>query len=137
MVTMRDIAEKAGVSQPAVSMILNGKSRQVKISESTRERVLALAESMGYRVNAIARSMRTGRTGVVGLLLREQVVRQWGDGVSDAENNLRLQGELLRQGFKLLLAQVSVADIASGRLPEFVTGGYVDALMLSGIRGTP
>ena len=137
MVTMRDIAEKAGVSQPAVSMILNGKSRQVKISESTRERVLALAESMGYRVNAIARSMRTGRTGVVGLLLREQVVRQWGDGVSDAENNLRLQGELLRQGFKLLLAQVSDADIAAGRLPEIVTGGYVDALMLSGIRGTP
>ena len=47
-VTTRDIAEKAGVSQSTVSMILS-KKKNVSFSEETRERVLAAAEALGYK----------------------------------------------------------------------------------------
>jgi len=48
-VTMKDIATAAGVSQPTVSIILNG-SDSVKIAKETRQRVLAIARELGYEL---------------------------------------------------------------------------------------
>lgn len=48
-VTMKDIASEAGVSQPTVSIILNG-SDCVRIADDTRQRVLAIAERLGYQL---------------------------------------------------------------------------------------
>jgi len=58
--TSRDVARLAGVSQTTVSYVLTGKGT---ISPETRERVLKAAESIGYRPNLAARSMRTRRSG--------------------------------------------------------------------------
>lgn len=65
-VTMMDIARKAKVSRPTVSLILNGRETQVRISESTRQRVLDVSKSLGYRRNEIARSMVTGKSNFIG-----------------------------------------------------------------------
>ena len=54
MVTIRDVAKKAGVSVMTVSRVINGK-RNVK--ESTREKVLKAIEELGYVPNSIARSL--------------------------------------------------------------------------------
>lgn len=64
-VTMMDIARKAKVSRPTVSMVLNGRANQVKISEKTKQLVLEVSKSLGYRRNEIARSMVTGRTNFI------------------------------------------------------------------------
>jgi DNA-binding LacI/PurR family transcriptional regulator len=58
--TSRDVARLAGVSQTTVSYVLTGKGA---ISPATREHVLKIAESIGYRPNLAARSMRTRRSG--------------------------------------------------------------------------
>lgn len=58
--TSRDVARLAGVSQAAVSYALTGRGT---LSAATRERVLRVAESIGYRPNLAARSMRTRRSG--------------------------------------------------------------------------
>lgn len=58
--TSHDVARLAGVSQAAVSYALTGKGT---ISETTRERILQVADSIGYRPNLAARSMRTRRSG--------------------------------------------------------------------------
>ncbi|WP_418276674.1 LacI family DNA-binding transcriptional regulator [Isoptericola jiangsuensis] len=58
--TSHDVARIAGVSQATVSYALTGRGT---ISAATRERVLEVAESVGYRPNLAARSMRTRRTG--------------------------------------------------------------------------
>lgn len=58
--TSRDVARLAGVSQTTVSYVLTGKGA---ISPATREHVLKVAESIGYRPNLAARSMRTRRSG--------------------------------------------------------------------------
>ena len=54
MITIKDIAERAGVSYATVSRALNGRP---DVSEVTRSRVFELAEEMGYQPNAIARSL--------------------------------------------------------------------------------
>lgn len=65
-VTARDIAQELGVSQSTVSRILSGDDRH-RVSVQTRERILAAAQRLDYQPNALARSLRRGRTNVVGL----------------------------------------------------------------------
>ncbi|MEI8246565.1 MAG: LacI family DNA-binding transcriptional regulator [Lentisphaerota bacterium] len=69
MVTMKDIANAAGVSRPTVSQVLSGqRAGGVQISTETRKRVLETAERLGYRRNEIARSIKTGKTNVIGII---------------------------------------------------------------------
>src|SRR5262249_47656133 len=64
--TMKDIAERVGVSKMAVSAVLSGTSSTARVSEATRERILAAARELRYRPNAIARSLRSKRTNIIG-----------------------------------------------------------------------
>lgn len=65
-VTSKDIARELKLSQPTVSRILSGDVRH-RASDETRRRVLETARRMGYRPNAVASSLRRGRTGIIGL----------------------------------------------------------------------
>jgi LacI family transcriptional regulator len=65
-VTIRELADAAGVSIATVSRVLNSKPHHV--SEVTRRRILALADEMGYRPNLAARSLRTERSSTIGII---------------------------------------------------------------------
>ncbi|WP_165067711.1 LacI family DNA-binding transcriptional regulator [Marisediminicola senii] len=66
--TLHDVARLAGVSTKTVSNVVND-YRYVK--PGTRERVQLAIDELGYRPNITARNLRSGRTGVIGLLLPE------------------------------------------------------------------
>ena len=66
--TMRDVADKAGVSIQTVSAVVNGKDG---ISQQTRNRVLDIIQQLNYKRDPIARSMRTGQTGLIGLFVQD------------------------------------------------------------------
>jgi LacI family transcriptional regulator len=68
-VTIKDIAEIAGVSFSTVSRSLNDSSQ---VSEKTKKRICQIAEDLGFEFNAGARSMITSRSGTVGIVLPEQ-----------------------------------------------------------------
>ena len=61
-VSIRDVAREAGVSVTTVSHALNGKGR---LNPETRERVREVADRLGYRPNPAARSLVSGRTGLI------------------------------------------------------------------------
>jgi LacI family transcriptional regulator len=63
-VTIREVADAAGVSPAAVSYALRG----IQVSEQTQERVRRVANELGYEANPIARALASGRTGMVGIL---------------------------------------------------------------------
>lgn len=63
-VRMQDVADRAGVSQPTVSIVFSGR-RDVRISEETRKRVLSVAQELNYRPHGAARTLATGRTNAV------------------------------------------------------------------------
>lgn len=67
-VTLRDIAERVGLSHATVSFVLNGRM-DVSIPAATRERVLLAAKAMGYRPNRAAQALVRGRTNMVALWL--------------------------------------------------------------------
>lgn len=62
---LEDVAAVSGVSRSTVSRVLNGGS----VSEETRRRVLEAMEQTGYRPNVVARSLASGRSGVVGVVI--------------------------------------------------------------------
>jgi len=64
---MLDVAQEAGVSSTTVSYVLNG--QDATIPQQTRERVLAVAEKMGYRANRMAQQLARQDSGIVGLLV--------------------------------------------------------------------
>lgn len=68
MATIYDIAKLAGVTPTTVSKVLSGKG---SISAATRERVMQYARELNYQPNLVARSLIKGRTGVIGLVVRE------------------------------------------------------------------
>jgi LacI family transcriptional regulator len=67
--TMADVGRAAGVSPTTVSLVLNG--RDTRISEATRERVLAAVHDLGYRPNRTAQGLRLGTTSTIGFLTDE------------------------------------------------------------------
>ena len=67
-VTSRDVAERAGVSRTTVSLVLN-EVEGVQISEETRQRVIHVAEEMGYVPEAAAQALASGRSRFIGLVL--------------------------------------------------------------------
>jgi LacI family transcriptional regulator len=68
--SQRDVAARAGVSRTAVSFVLNDVP-DVAIPEATRARILAAAEELGFRPNELARSLRSSRSTVLGLITSE------------------------------------------------------------------
>ncbi len=68
-VSLKDIAEKAGVSVTTVSIVLNGRAKDMKISEAMARKILALGEKMNYRPNHFAKGLRTGKTNTIGLIV--------------------------------------------------------------------
>ncbi len=68
MVTMKQVAARAGVSRSTVSFVLNESQQAKNIPPCTQEKVLAAARELGYRPNEIAQSLITGKTKVVGFV---------------------------------------------------------------------
>lgn len=68
MITVKELAEKCGVSIATISNILNGKEN---VSEETRNRVLKAVEELGYKPNYLARSLRLQKTKTIGLILED------------------------------------------------------------------
>lgn len=67
-VTIRDVAQRVGVSSASVSYAMSGRPG---VSEDLRDRVLTAAEDLGYRPNKVAQQLRRGRTDAVGLLFAD------------------------------------------------------------------
>ncbi len=67
-ITLSDVARHAGVSIKTVSRVVNNESR---VAESTRQRVLAAIEELGYVPNVWAQRLARGHSGLVGLLIHD------------------------------------------------------------------
>ena len=67
-VTLKDVAQQAGVHPATASRALNLETRLL-VSEQTASRVLAAAAELGYQPNTVARSLRTRRSHTIGVLI--------------------------------------------------------------------
>lgn len=89
-VTLADVARLAKISEGTASRVMSGS--RYPVAHATRERVLAAAKSLGYIPNAFARTLATGRTRLVSVLVHDlsdsyyaQIVRGIQDRAANAD----------------------------------------------------
>lgn len=70
MVSMQDIADRAGVSRSTVSLVLSGKAGS-RVSEEVKKKVLRISKDLNYHVNDVARSLRTGASRLIGVFVTD------------------------------------------------------------------
>ncbi|TWU01357.1 LacI family DNA-binding transcriptional regulator [Neorhodopirellula pilleata] len=68
-VTLKNVAEAAGVSVSVASRVLNGKAKTYRISDATETQVRKVAQSMAFQPSQVARSLRTKRSGLIGVVV--------------------------------------------------------------------
>src|SRR5438045_671937 len=69
--TVRDVAAAANVSVGVASVVLRDVPSTIRVGELTRARVRRAALELGYRPNAAAQALRTGRTHAIGVAVRQ------------------------------------------------------------------
>jgi LacI family transcriptional regulator len=90
-VTLKDVAALAGVHPATASRALNRQTRLL-VSGATATRILAAADSLGYRPNAVARSLRTRRSHTVGVLIPDLTNPLFPPIVRGIEDRLAMDG---------------------------------------------
>jgi len=123
-VTVRDVAARAGVSQPTVSLVLGGHPR-ARVATETRERVMAAAAELGYRPNVIARGLARRRSYAIGLLVPDLRNPFYAEIVSGAER------VAAQEGYAVLLCDAS--EVGPHRHLETLRERLVDGIILDAV----
>src|SRR5579872_4008351 len=71
--TLKDVARSVGGSESVASVVLNGSRSHTRVSAQTRERVNEAARLLGYRPNAVAKALLTGKTNRIGMYASQYV----------------------------------------------------------------
>ncbi|MFC4532736.1 LacI family DNA-binding transcriptional regulator [Sphaerisporangium dianthi] len=124
--TIADIARQAGVSKGAVSYALNG---QPGVSASTRARILAIADEIGWLPNSAARALNGARANTVGLALCRPA-RFLGVEPFFMELISGIEGELSARSYALMLQVVTDHDEEMAIYRRWWGEGRVDGAIL-------
>jgi DNA-binding LacI/PurR family transcriptional regulator len=118
MPTSRDVAEAVGVSQATVSRAFSAGS----VAPALRDRILKKAAEMGYRPNALARSLTVGRSHLVAVLVSPHV------GLVYPELVYGLTDELEALGYRMILFS-ALPDRALAGIVDEMLGHHVDGII--------
>lgn len=128
--TLEDIGRLAGVSRSTVSRVINDQS---SVNPDVRARVQSVIQRTGYSPNVLARSLVSGRTGVIGLVIPSRVHSLFEDpyfsrliqGISSASN---------KAGNTLSLFLFQNEEEEAALYPRVVMSGFLDGLILTATR---
>ncbi len=121
-VTIRDVAAQAGVSHQTVSRVLNESEH---VLPETRERVLNAMRALGYRPNAIARSLAAGQSHLLGCIAQNLTDYTFACIIEGAERYAR------EFGYYLLSASAEDETSFKQLIEQLVRSGRIDGLMVT------
>lgn len=121
-VTLKDVADRAGVSIKTVSNVVRGVP---KVSAATRDRVTRAVHELGYRPNPSARRLRTGRSGLIALAVPNLTTPYF------AELAQHVRAEAARLGLTVLIEETMGDAKEELRLATGVGADLLDGVILS------
>jgi DNA-binding LacI/PurR family transcriptional regulator len=123
-VTSLDVAKRAGVSQSAVSRFF---TPGTSVSKKMAEKIQAAAQEMGYRPNILARSLITGRSGMIGLVVAYLENYFYPEAVE------RLSKALQDEGYHVLVFITSLDGENVDRVAQEILDYQVDGIVLASV----
>jgi LacI family transcriptional regulator len=124
-ISIKDIAEKTGVSNASVSLVLSGKGRDGRISKDVADKIQQTAIDMNYKPNMAARSLRTGKTKTIGLI------------VADISNPFfaklarYIENAAEEKGYQVMFGSSDESSIKFAKLTDLFIEKYVDGVIVA------
>jgi LacI family transcriptional regulator len=118
------VARLAGVSLTTASKAINGRAR---VSEATRRRVLRAAREVSYAPNLVAKSLASGRSSIIGVLLRDPMVHRFAMPLV-----IGAQSVLEQREFSAILADAGGVEGRLEELAVMLRQRYVGGLLIVG-----
>ncbi|SDR13828.1 transcriptional regulator, LacI family [Chryseobacterium soldanellicola] len=122
--SIKDIAKIAGVSVATVSYVLNKKEGS-RISEATKEKILNVAETINYTPNKIAKSLKTNKSKLIGLIVA--------DISNDFYSNIArsIEDEAMKFGYTLLIGSSDETPEKFKKLTDLFSEQQVDGMIIA------
>lgn len=123
--SINDIANELGVAKSTVSFILNGKAKEKRISDELTERVLKFVEEKGYRPNQLAKSLSTGKTKMICLMVEK---------ISDyffSHIAFHLEALAYKNGYKIIYCSTENNPEKTRQLITLLRARYVDGYIIT------
>lgn len=124
-ISIKDIAQQAGVSPTTVSFVLNGKGKEKRISEQVSKRILKIATKLKYKPNQLARGLRTGKTKTIGLIV-EDIANSFFSNVAKV-----VEDEADKYGYKVLFGSTEDNEEKAKGLLEVLRYRQVDGYIIT------
>ena len=115
-VTIKDIATEAGVSIALVSFVMNNKAdgkETYRVNKETAQRILEVAQKLNYQPNNAARTLRSGKTNTIGVIVSDISNKFFADIARCIENHAYKHKYTC-----LLYTSPSPRDYAASRMPS-------------------
>ena len=121
MATIYDVARAAGVTAATVSVALSGRG---VVNRKTREHILRCAQELGYRPNLVARSLTTGQTHTIGLVVYDITNPFYG------EVALAVEQTALHSGYRVTFANTMGDKTLGAELLDNLAARQVDGIIV-------
>ena len=126
--TIYDIAKAGNASPSTVSLVLNGRWINHRIKPDTAERILKVAEEVGYAVNLNARGLRLSRSGLAGMILPHY--RNWFfAGLAE-----KFEAEARALGLCPIVVSTQRNPINEAKVTETLLAQQIEFLFIAGVR---
>lgn len=127
---MRDIAAKLGVSTALVSYVLNGKEKEARVGREMASRIRQQAEQMNYKPNLIARSLQSGKTFTLGLIVAD-IANPFFSAIARV-----IEDEAKRYNYTVLFGSCDEKQEKSGDLINILSNRQVDGFIIAAAEHT-
>ena len=117
------------MSITTVSLVLNGKAEESRISAALTQRVLSYVEEVGYKPNQLAKSLRTGKTNVIGLVV-EDITNPFFAAVAGL-----IERKVVAQGYRILYCSTNNDPVKTRDQLALFQEQHVDGYILALPRG--
>ena len=123
--SIHDIATHLKVSASTVSFVLNGKAEEMRISNAVADKIKKYAEEVSYRPNLIAKSLRTGKSKIIGMMV-EDISDPFFAGIARGIERIAYQ-----QGYKIFFASTENKTGKAKELVKVFRERQVDAYIIA------
>lgn len=127
--SIKDIALQANVSITTVSFIINGKAKEKSISDAVIKKVQQIIIDSGYKPNQIARSLRTGNSNIIGLII-EDISNSFFSRIARL-----IEDKAYKKGYKIIYSSTENNVEKAQELINLFKSRKVDAYIISPIKG--